>query len=288
SDFGYHILLLTGIKQSAVKDLEEIKGSIAEELKKQQSAKKYSETVEIFTNLVYEQADSLQPVADKLKLKIETIANVTRQPNPAVAPTAPFNDAKFLKALFSDDALKNKRNTEAVEVAKSTLIAGRVVEYKAASKKPFEEVQALIRERVTQIEAAKLANKAGEAKLATLKAAVATADANGFSEVKIISRSKNAGLNGSAVNELMKIDTSKLPAYLGLDLPGQGYAIYKVIKINSPAKLDATHLQAEQQKTTNALAQQELAAYVEVLKKKAKVRIMKHTSSATTANDAVD
>jgi len=46
--------------------------------------------------------------------------------------------------LFSEDSLKNKRNTEAVEVAPNTLIAGRVVDYKPASKRPFDEVKAQV------------------------------------------------------------------------------------------------------------------------------------------------
>ncbi|MGZ5819465.1 MAG: peptidylprolyl isomerase, partial [Burkholderiaceae bacterium] len=106
SDFGYHIIQLTGIKPGSVKSLDEVKNDIVADIKKQKTAKKFAELAEIFTNTAYEQADSLKPVADKLKLKIETAANLTRQPNPTVAPTAPFNNAKFLNALFSDDSIK--------------------------------------------------------------------------------------------------------------------------------------------------------------------------------------
>ncbi|RZI41925.1 peptidylprolyl isomerase [Herbaspirillum sp. HC18] len=271
SEFGYHIVQLTGIKPGTVKSLDEVKGQIAAEIKKQLAAKKFSEMAEQFSNMVYEQSDSLKPVADKLHLKIETAAGLTRAPNPALAPTVPYNHPKFLAALFSDEAVKNKRNTEAVEVAPSVLVAGRVVEYKPVTKRPFEEVQAVVRERVTQAEAAALAKKAGEEKLAAVKSG---GDAAGFSEAKLVSRVKQQNMRPEALMAIMKADTSKLPAYVGVELPGQGFGVYRINKVSQPATVDAARRQAEQQQIAGALAQQESFAYLEALKKKAKVEIL--------------
>jgi peptidyl-prolyl cis-trans isomerase D len=226
---------------------------------------------EQFTNLVYEQSESLKPVVDKLGLKIETAAGLTRTPNPAAAPTALYNNPKFLSALFSDEAIKNKRNTEAIEVAPSTLIAGRVLEHKPVAKRPFEEVQAVVRERVIQEEAAALAKKAGEAKLAAAK----SGDSAGFGEAKTVSRTKAQGVNQAALPSIMKTDATKLPAYVGVDLGAQGYGVYKITKVGQPANPDTARRAAEQQQIAGTLAQQEAFAYLEVLKKKAKVEILK-------------
>jgi peptidyl-prolyl cis-trans isomerase D len=272
SEFGYHIIQLTGIKPAAVRTLDEVKGEIGAEIKKQLAAKKYSELAEIFANTVYEQADSLKAVADKLKLKIETASNLTRRPNPSLAPTAPYNNEKFLKALFSDDAVKNKRNTEAVEVAPNTLIAGHVLEYKPATKRPLDEVKDIIRERVIQTEATTLARKAGEAKLAAL---TAKDDASGFSNAKMVSRIKDQDLDGAALAAIMKADTRKLPAYVGVDLAGKGYSVFRINKVAQPAVVDNARRQAEQQQVADALAQQEMVAYIDVLKQKAKVKMLK-------------
>jgi peptidyl-prolyl cis-trans isomerase D len=283
SDFGYHIIQLTGIKAGAVRPLEEVKGDIAAEIKKQKAAKKYSEVAEVFSNTVYEQADSLKPVADKLNLKIETAANLTRKPNPSVAPTAPYNNAKFLNALFSDDSIKNKRNTDAVEIAPSTLIAGHIVEYKPATKRPFNEVQPIVREHVTQIEATKLAAKAGEAKLAVLKT---KDDTTGFSGAKMVSRAKEGEIDRAAFASVMKVDAAKLPAYVGVEMPGQGYGIYRVGKVVEPATLDKTKTATDQQQFETTVAQQEMVAYIDALKQKTKVKILKPvvTGSVTTEN----
>ena len=272
SDFGYHIIQLTGIKPATAKSLDEVKGQIAAEIKKQLAAKKFAEMAEQFTNLVYEQSDSLKPAAEKLGLKIETAAELTRTPNQAVAPNMPFNHPKFLGAVFSDDAIKNKRNTEAVEVAPNTLIAGRVVEYKPVTKRPFEEVKSVISERVTQIEAAKLAKQAGETKLANLKT---NGDTAGFGEPKTVSRAKNEGLQREALLAVMKADASKLPSLVGVELGEQGFGIYRVNKVSQPASPDVARRQAEQQQIADALAQLETSAYLDALKKKAKVEVLK-------------
>ena len=278
SDFGFHILTVTSLKPAAVKPLAEVKEAIAADLKKQKSAKKYAELAENFTNTVYEQADSLKPVSDKLKLKIESVASLGRNPLPALG-AAPFNNAKFLKAVFGDDAIKNKRNTEAVEVAPNTLIAGRVLEFKPASKRPLAEVEAVIRQRVTQEEALKLAKAGGESQLAAFKASGA---ATGFGGAKLVSRSNAQGVDAAALAEVMKADVSKLPAYAGVDMPGRGYAIYRIVKVQQPAQTDAARRAAEQEQIANVVAQQELFGYVEALKQKAKVKIIKPVAVADT------
>lgn len=279
SDFGFHIIKLTAIKPASTKTLDEVKNEIANDIRKQLVTKKYTETADVFSNTVYEQADSLKAVADKLKLKIETTGDLSRQPNPAVAPTAPYNNQKFLTALFSDESLKNKRNTEALEVAPNTLIAGRVTEYKPASKRPFDEVKALVHERVVQEEAAALAKKAGEAKLAALKE---KDDASGFSATQIVSRAKSQGLNPAVFLAVMKADTSKLPAYVGVDVP-QGFGVLRIVRVTQPANVDSAKRQAEHQQITAALAQQETFAYIEALKQKAKVKILRPVAKSETA-----
>ena len=233
-------------------------------------SKKYSELAEAFSNTLYEQSDSLKPAADKLKLKIETVDNLTRKPSPALA-AAPFNNAKFLAAIFSDDSLKNKRNTEAVQAGPNVLIAGRVVEFKPASKRPLAEVDAVIRQRVTLEEAAKLARKAGEAKLAAAKA---SGDAAGFGEAKIVSRTKQPTINPAAAMDVLKADVSKLPAYVGVDLPGQGFGVYRIGKVAQAAAPDAARRKSELEQITGALGQQDMYNYIEVLKQKAKVKVL--------------
>ncbi|MGJ7916756.1 peptidyl-prolyl cis-trans isomerase, partial [Massilia sp. LXY-6] len=271
SSFGYHIVKVTKLVPAVQKSLEEAKPEIVAELKKAKLASKYSELAESFSNTVYEQSDSLKPAADKFGLTIQTADGLTRTPNPALGKS-PVNNEKFLKAIFSQDAIANKRNTEAVEVAPSTLVAGRVVEFKPATKRPLAEVQDQIRQRVTQEEEQRLARQAGEAKLAALKA---SGDASGFGEVKVLSRTmqKDPGINPAAAIAVLKADVSKLPAYVGVELPGQGYGVYRIGKVTQPAQPDQARRKQEAEAIARAVGNAEMYGYIEALKKKAKAKV---------------
>jgi len=269
SDAGFHIVKVTAIKPATQKTLADVHDAIAAELKTAKMSKKYSELAETFANTVEEQSDSLKPAADKLGLKIETVDNLGRTPSPQFG-TAPFNNAKFLAALFAQDTLKNKRNTLAVEAAPSTLIAGRVLDYKPAAKRPLAEVDAAIRQRVTNEEAMRLARAAGEAKMAAVKA---TGDAAGFGPVKVLTRTAEPTIHPVAAMAVLKADVAKLPAYVGVDLPGQGYGVYRIAKVAQAGTPDPARRAQEAEQITGAAAQQDMYAFLQVLKDKAKAKV---------------
>ena len=106
SDFGFHIIKITGIKAGKMKSLEVTRPEIERELKKQRAGKRFAEAAEAFSNLVYEQSESLGPAAEKFKLAVQRAQGVTRQS----APVAALNNPRLLAALFADDSIKNRRN----------------------------------------------------------------------------------------------------------------------------------------------------------------------------------
>ena len=270
SEYGFHVLTVTALKLASTKTADQARAEIVAELKKQKISKKYSELAEAFSNTLYEQSDSLKPAADKLKLQVQTIDSLTRKPAPALA-AAPYNNPKFLTALFSNDSLKNKRNTEAVQAGPNTLIAGRVVEFRPAAKRPLAEVDAMIRQRVTVEEAARLAAKAGEAKIAAAKA---SGDAAGFGIAKMVSRIKQPPFDPAAAMALLKADVSKLPAYVGVELPGQGYGVYRISKVTQAQTPDAARRKSEFDQIADALGQQDMYGFIQAVKQKAKVKLL--------------
>src|SRR3989475_98065 len=134
SDFGFHIIKITGIKAGKMKSLEAARPEIERELKKQRAARRFAEAAEAFSNLVYEQPESLGPAAERFKLTVQRARGVTRQS----APVPVLNNARLLAALFADDSIKNRRNTEAVETAPSVLVSARVLDHKPPSLRPVE------------------------------------------------------------------------------------------------------------------------------------------------------
>ncbi len=276
TDYGYHIIKLTGIKPAETKPLDQVRTDLEAELRQQLAAKKYTELADAFGNTVYEQSDSLKPAADKFKLTIQSADSVTRLPNPALGQS-PLNNEKLLKALFSDDSVKNKRNTEAVQVAPNTLVAARIVDYRPAAVRKFEEVQAKVREGYIAQQAAELAKKEGAARLEALKKSGGT---DGFGAPVTVSRAKADGLAPKALEAVMRADTTKLPSLVGVDLGADGYAIYRIGKVSQPAQADAAQRQGEAQQLAQMAGQSELEAFYESLKDRAKVKVLRPAVAA--------
>ena len=267
SEFGFHIIRLTGIKPAKVRSLQEVRADIERELKKQRAGRKFAEAAETFSNLVYEQSDSLKAAADRFKLAIQTSGWVTRK----AAPEQILNHPRVLSALFSDDAIKSHRNTEAIEVVPGTLIAARVAEHRAEAAKPFEEVRGDIVRELTRKQAAQQAAKLGEEKLAELRKGNASAVA--FGPAKTVTREDPKAVKPEYVEPIFRADRSKLPAYAGVALP-EGYAILRVSRVvDAPA--DEAKEKSLQTELARAMGAQEFQSYLAGLRAGAKIDINK-------------
>ena len=269
SDFGYHIIQLTDIKAPRKPSFEELRASMEADLKQQQAQRKFAEVAETFANTVYEQADSLQPVVDKLKLKIQTAKGVVR--TPVAGANGALAHPKFLEALFSSDSLENKRNTEAVEFGTSQMVAGRVAEYTPARTLAYEEVQAQVRQRYVAEKAAELARKEGQAKRAAW--AENAASATGLSAPMVVARDLPLNQPRAVLDAVLGANTDTLPAWTGVDLGAQGYAVAKVNRVVPPEAPEPQLAQQRQQQYAQWWATAEGLAYYETLKQRFKVQI---------------
>ncbi len=279
TDFGYHIIEATDVKPSVTQPFDEVKDAITKEVVAQQAAKSLADDAEGFTSTVYEKSKSLQPAADKYKLQIQT-ATVGSKPDPKLPPDSPLNNPKFLAAIFAPDAVKQHNNTQAIDIGNSTLIAGRVTDYKAAAVPALDTIKDAVRTKVVAEEAAQAARKDGEAKLAELQKSNSTA---GFSSVSKVSRNDAQGLPPAALAAIFKADSSKLPAYVGVDLGADGYAIYRVDGIEKPDPVTADRLAGAQQQVAQVYAQAEMESYLDSLKARSKVKI---TNVPTTSDQS--
>jgi peptidyl-prolyl cis-trans isomerase D len=264
------VILLTGIKPGAERPFEAVRAELEREVRAQQASQKYAEAAEQFTNLVYEQSDSLKPAADKFGLEVRTADSVRRQPAPDAPRGSALASARLLAALFGDEALRNKRNTEAIELAPGQLAAARVVEYRAAQRRPLAEVRDEVRARVVAEESARLARAAGEAKLAELKAG--KGEAAGFAAPKTVSRLDPGGLAQPALEVVFRLPAEAVPAYGGIDLGQQGYAVVQLVKATAPPAAEVAQREANYaQQLERVASQQDVVDYVDALKKRTKI-----------------
>ncbi|NMF97975.1 SurA N-terminal domain-containing protein [Aromatoleum toluolicum] len=225
SDFGFHIIEVTDIKSAHARPFDEVKGEIVEELKRQEASKKFAEQAEVFSNTVYEQSDSLKPVADALKLQIRTTDWIQR----VGGAVGDYTNEKLLNALFSDEAVTKQRNVEAVEVSRGTLVSARVVEHQAAQRTPFEQVKGAIEQQLKTEQAAKLAAERGEAALALLQKGESVP--GDWSAARTVQRAKPE-LPQAAISAVFGAPGTKLPAYVGAPMQGGGYSVYRIESVN--------------------------------------------------------
>jgi peptidyl-prolyl cis-trans isomerase D len=269
SDFGYHIIRVTEIQPEKGKGIAEVTPEIEGELKKQKAARKFAELAEKFTNAAYEQSSSLKAAAEIIGLAVKQTPWMSKGQG---AP-APFNNPKLMTALFSDEVQKNKRNTEAVEVATNTLVAARALESKPAVVRPFAEVEASIIARLTREEAGKLAKKDGEARLEALMQGKSI-DVK-WPALLAVSRASAGGLAPNVIEAAMKADPKKLPAYVGTENPGGGFVLVQVAKLNEATAIDEAKLQTTRTRVAQSLSQQEILSTLAQIRAKSDVTISK-------------
>jgi peptidyl-prolyl cis-trans isomerase D len=269
TEFGWHVVVVTAVRGGKARPFEEVKAEIGAELRKARLAKEWPAAAEQFTNMAYEQPDSLKPLVDKYKLDKQT-ATVTRTPTPGA--TGALASAKLLTAVFSNDAVRDKRNTDAVEVGPNQLAAARVVQHQPARVLPLADVRDAVRERVVGEQAAVLARKEGEARLAALRSTAAT---EALGESQTVSRLQARMLPPGLLDAVMRADAAQLPQVLGVDLGPSGYAVVRVTKVLArelpPGTAPGTDPLRDQYAQAFAMAEAE--AYLDALKKRYKLEL---------------
>jgi peptidyl-prolyl cis-trans isomerase D len=266
SEFGFHVLRLTGIQAGKARSYEEVKKEIADDVARQKGQRKFAEAAETFSNMVYEQSDTLKGVAERFKLQIQSTGWIAKS---ARQELGALDNPKLLSALFSSDALKNKRNTDAIEVAPNTLVAARVLEHQPAAQRKLEEVKGEIAEMLRNREASALALKEGNAKLEQLRKGQ---DAGvKWGAPRMISRRESQGFPPNVMRQVFGADTARLPAYVGIPIPDAGYMLLRVSRVvDEPAK-EADPQAAVRAASLYGNAQYE--AFVESLRSRADIEI---------------
>jgi peptidyl-prolyl cis-trans isomerase D len=260
TEFGFHIIDVTGARPDRAPA----------------GSQSPAELADGFSNTVYEQSDSLKPAAEKFKLPIQQSGWIVKGGHGG----GPMGNAKMMAALFSDDVVKNGRNTEAIEVSPNVLVSARVVEHKPASVQPLAVVSPTIEKLLAHQEAEKLAAKDGADKLAALEKGD-KADLT-WSAPRTVTRAKAQGLSAEAVRAVFGTDAAKLPAYAGVDGPN-GYTVYRIsaVKPYVAGSADAQEAQALQNRYRRIVAEEELAAWQGSLKDRFPVSIDQKAVEAT-------
>jgi len=268
SDFGFHIIRLDDIRKSTTPTLEAVHDQVKKELVEKAANRRFLEVAEQFANMVYEQPDSLKPVAETFGLEIKTTDDWIDKNSTGLGG---HESPALITALFSNDVLVDKHNTDAVDVGDNTMIAARVTAHEPARQLSFEEVKADVEKQLRLQEAAKAAIAKGESELAALKAG--ESPSLSWGEQLNLQRGQ-PGLPPQVMATVFSAPGDKLPSYAGLELPGSGYAVFRIDSVKKVnVGKDDERLSAIKGQYAQLLGAQDLRAFLEALRAKYKVKV---------------
>lgn len=268
TDFGLHIIQLTDIKEEKHPDLEDVREQIEKKLKIQMMGSMFGEIVEDFSNVVYEQGDNLQAAAEKFELTLQKSDWITRN---SAEPSILANE-KLLSAIFSDDAITNQRNTEAIEVKPDTFVSARIVEHRPAAAQSMMVVKDQIVEKLKKQMAEALAIEEGQAKLARLQAGEEDVDVT-WGDTKQISYMQSQGLDHETLRAIFRAQTDNLPVYTGTVDPKGGYSLIRISKVIEPESAEKENLSNFNKQLQQMITQEEMSSYLAALRQKYDVKV---------------
>lgn len=269
SEYGFHVIRVTDVKGAGKKSLAEVRDELIGMWREEEAARRYNERAESLSKLAHEQPDSLEPVAERFGLKIQTAARLGRRPAAGAAQGSVEGSARLLEQLFTPEALEERRNTAAIELSPGVLISARVEAHNPARTQSLDEVKDTVKARWISAEAQRLAVAAGEKQLASLKdGGKAPAD---LGKETLVSRAVPAGLSADALKAVFGVPADSLPAWVGVDAGRDGYQLIRVEKVLPPDEDARKRRERYQTQVAQVLSRAEANAWVDTLKQGMKI-----------------
>ena len=266
SDFGYHIIKLLAVKPARLLSFDEAQEGILGKLRQQKATDMFAELAEKFSNAVYEQSDTLKPAADLVGAKIEQSGWLVK----GATTDEPWT-AKMLQEIFTDETVKNKRNTAAIEVAANTLVAARILEYKPASIRTLDEVLETIRQKLLHQQALELAAKQGRALLEQLQRG--DKPVLSWAAAQTVTRARHGSLNADMIRKVFQADATRLPQYVGAETPQDGYVLVRIDAVKDAEKPDDKKRAGYAQQMRQLTGEEMLRAYMADAKQQAAIKV---------------
>jgi peptidyl-prolyl cis-trans isomerase D len=266
SEFGFHIIKLIEVKGGGITPVDEVKDSIAVKIKMKKAGDKFAELSEKFDEAAYTQSDSLKPASEVVKAPIKQSGWLEKGQRGA----SPWTD-KALQAVFSEDVLKKKRNSSAIEIAPDKRLTVRLLEFQAAGTKPFADVAEAIKKKLVLQQASELAAKQGQTMLAQLQRGEKTSLKWVAVKDPLSRMHPAAGMDLELTLHVLQADVSKLPAYVGVESPQGGYMLARVDAVKETGPIDEVKRADYSQRLRQVMGEELLKAYIAEARKHASI-----------------
>ena len=230
-----------------------------------------------FFNIVYEQPDSLKPVADALGLKIKQSAWFPREGGDGIAA-----EKKIVTAAYHPEVLEAGRNSEAIEVDDTTLVAVRLLEYKKQQQKPISDVEEEIKnklrnqlalDKVKELKLKVLSDFKNKNDLKLIAKKYKLSFKTGKGIVRNISQNLDKRIIDQAFSMKMSKDGKKLASEVNLGTQGAAVIVLKAVRTGDANKADKAMRVRVQELLYKRHGEGYFQAFIENLRKQTKVKV---------------
>ncbi len=276
TEFGYHLIKLTGIKSAEGKSFADAKPDVERLYRQHKAEDVFYEKAEKLADISYENPDSLDATAEALGLEIQTTPEFTR----TGVSKGVANNKKVITAAFSEDVLVNDLNSAVIELSKSDLVVVHKNKHIPASQLPLKSVAPAIKEQLLFEKATKQAKEKGKAVLEQLKMGVA-ADSlfsdNNWHIAQFYDRTSTDVSQQVLQHAFSVAKPDKNPEYTGFIASNGNYIVLKVSAVKDGKPEDASSEEREglQAHLQRSYGESELQAFVSTLKQSADIEIFK-------------
>ncbi len=142
SDFGWHLVTVTDVRDQTVQSFEDVRDELRRELAGDEVENRFYELSNELANLAYENPDSLQPAAEALDQAVNRTDWISRD---GVEGGGVASEQAVLDAAFSEEVLEERRNSEIIDLGDDRAVVVRVADHRPATIREFEAVRDQVR-----------------------------------------------------------------------------------------------------------------------------------------------
>ncbi|MCY4045912.1 MAG: SurA N-terminal domain-containing protein [Cellvibrionales bacterium] len=163
-----HLVRLDELKVDKAPSFAVRKASLKHELQEAAAQPEFTHAVETLKDLAFNAPDFEEP-AKATNAKIQSLAGLTRQDL-----QTRFSSPQFIQALYSDEVLQDRQNTDVYEIDEGKYIAGRITQHQLPEVLPYDEVKGKIKQDLLAKKSAEALDEAAKDLLAEIKKAEKT------------------------------------------------------------------------------------------------------------------
>jgi peptidyl-prolyl cis-trans isomerase D len=145
TQFGYHIIRLDEIQAAKQKALDEVRGELEAEYRKQEAEKLFGERQEHLADKAFEHLDDIDAVAKEVSLPVQEIPEFTREGGGPLG-----RRDEVIAAIFDNNDVLNGQNSQPIELSPGDVVVVHVVSRREPTQKPLADVRAQIVETLRQ------------------------------------------------------------------------------------------------------------------------------------------